>query len=142
MPWRSPLAALLLAARQLPGSPVSEAGHADHGQRLADSLGDVDFPYASGFWPERDVFSATLMCGNSAYDCTTRPRSRRCGGIPVTSRPDNRTVPDASGTKPATARSAVVFPEPLGPRTATSSPASTVRLKPSRTVFRWYVTVA
>src|SRR6478736_4047198 len=54
---------------------------------------------------------------------------RLAGGRSVTSRPASRTVPDAGRTKPASALSAVDLPDPLGPSSATVSPAATRKLK-------------
>ncbi|SKS14721.1 Uncharacterised protein [Mycobacteroides abscessus subsp. abscessus] len=47
----------------------------------------------------------------------------------MTSWPSNRTVPKTGRTNPASALSAVDFPEPLGPSRATVSPRAMRRLK-------------
>ena len=47
-----------------------------------------------------------------------------------TSTPATRTEPAEARSKPATIRSSVDLPEPLGPRTTQSSPCSTARLSP------------
>ena len=54
---------------------------------------------------------------------------RRCSGsthepLPATSRPPIATRPASGRSKPATTRSSVVLPEPLGPSSATSSPCA------------------
>src|SRR6476469_2472739 len=54
---------------------------------------------------------------------------RLAGGRSVTSRPASRMVPDAGRTNPASALSAVDLPDPLGPSSATVSPAATRKLK-------------
>ncbi len=86
---------------------------------------------------------ATSRCGNSAYSWNIKPKWRRCGGTSPRSAPTQRIRPPSSGTSPATARSSVVFPQPLGPRIATVSPSPTVRstastavLAPKRTTAR------
>ena len=50
----------------------------------------------------------------------------------LTSSPRQRTLPPASFCSPATARTSVDLPAPLGPTTATSCPASSVRSAPCR----------
>src|SRR5215213_666695 len=63
--------------------------------------------------------------------------SRRSGGSvwpsAATLRPASRTSPLLIGRKPATALSRVDLPEPDGPSSATTSPASTVRFTELRT---------
>jgi hypothetical protein len=54
---------------------------------------------------------------------------RLAGGRSVTSRPLSQTLPVVGRMKPANALSAVDFPDPLGPSSATVSPATTRRLK-------------
>ncbi len=51
--------------------------------------------------------------------------SRLSGGASVMSRPPMRTAPAATGTKPDTQRSSVVFPQPEEPSSATNSPGAT-----------------
>ncbi len=79
------------------------------------------------------TLSLTLRCGKRAYCWTTMPMPRWWGGSCVTSRPPRKTRPAAGRTNPATARRAVVLPEPEGPRRAMTSPGSTVRSSRSRT---------
>src|SRR6266545_657403 len=58
-------------------------------------------------------------------------RQRSCGGMPVTSRSLNRTLP-ASGLKwPVMRLKSVVLPAPLGPMMAQIEPRCTVRLTPA-----------
>ena len=61
---------------------------------------------------------------------------RRCSGStqvpsPATPRPLTATRPASGVSKPAITRRSVVFPEPLGPSSATSSPCSTRSVAPS-----------
>ena len=49
----------------------------------------------------------------------------------VTSRPSTETVPAVAGRSPATMRSRVDLPQPLGPTRETNSPASTDREMPA-----------
>ena len=51
-------------------------------------------------------------------------------GQPVMSRPLKRTMPRRGGVKPTIERMSVVFPMPLRPRMATTSPAATVSETP------------
>ena len=51
---------------------------------------------------------------------------RWSGGACVMSRPPTAMRPAFTGTKPETARSSVVLPQPEGPSSATNSPAATV----------------
>src|SRR3712207_5114419 len=59
------------------------------------------------------------------------PIRRRSGGTQVprgpsaSTRPPTSTLPPSGRSKPARSRSSVVLPQPLGPRTAKSSPFST-----------------
>src|SRR4051794_21650907 len=57
--------------------------------------------------------------------------SRWRGGMRVTSRPAIRTAPVVSGSRPATIRSVVLFPQPEGPTSTTNSPGATSRLTSS-----------
>ena len=52
---------------------------------------------------------------------------RLSGGACVMSRPATEIFPAFTGTKPETARSSVVLPQPEGPSNATNSPAATER---------------
>src|SRR5579884_1305832 len=54
------------------------------------------------------------------------PRCRRCGGRSVTSSLPIRTCPVSGATKPATMRSVVVLPHPLGPSSERIVPAGSV----------------
>ena len=58
------------------------------------------------------------------------PMSRRLGGTPVTSLPSTTMRPDVGRSKPATSRSAVVLPQPLGPSSDTNSPWPSVEVDP------------
>ena len=114
---RDPLA---LAARQLMGERARAVRQSDKLQAFRDALatrgteGDVGL--------HREV-------GNSAPSWNTIP-TRRCSGSTHVPAPATRRSPiairPASGTsKPAIIRSSVVFPEPLGPSSATRCPSST-----------------
>ena len=59
------------------------------------------------------------------------PMSRRFAGVRCRSTPATDTVPDVASSNPATIRSAVVFPHPDGPSSATSSPGRMCRVRPS-----------
>ncbi len=56
--------------------------------------------------------------------------SRLLGGLPVMSLPSTTICPESGWSKPATSRSAVVLPQPLGPSSETNSPVSSERLIP------------
>src|SRR5258706_3644138 len=73
------------------------------------------------------MFSATVICGNSASDWNTMPKSRRFAGTCVTSLPANTTLPEVGVSRPAMIRSSVVLPQPDGPRKQTSLPSGTLR---------------
>ena len=68
------------------------------------------------------MFCATDMCGHSAYDWNIIAQLRFSAGRFVMSVSPTRMRPDASGTKPATARSSDVLPHPELPSNAISSP--------------------
>jgi len=55
--------------------------------------------------------------------CQHGPRCRRRAGRPVTSRRPIRTMPPSSVSRPATIRSSVVLPQPLGPTSTRPMPA-------------------
>ena len=79
----------------------------------------------------KPTLSATSRCGKSDASCGTRPTRRRSGGTPdgpsTTRRPARSTVPAVAGMRPASTRNSVVLPQPLGPRTPSSSPSGTSR---------------
>src|ERR1700722_2556339 len=58
--------------------------------------------------------------------------SRSCGGAPTIERPAMGTVPASGASSPATMRSVVDFPHPLGPTTTTSSPRATASVNERR----------
>ena len=85
------------------------------------------------------MFSATVMCGHSACDWNTI-ETLRCSGASVrpgedTTRSPSTTSPAVGSMKPATRRSAVVFPQPEGPRRQTSCPSWISRETPSSAVW-------
>ena len=59
------------------------------------------------------------------------PMSRLFAGTSVTSCRPTRTCPESTSSRPASARSAVVLPQPDGPSSATSSPGSMSSDSPS-----------
>ena len=122
--------ALLLAARELVDRALLVAREPDERERLPRRLLRVASCSPVHPQAERDVAEDVAM-GNSAWSWNMSPRSRRCAGTPARSVPSRRMRPDARGSSPATARSSVDFPEPLGPTTQTISASSTVRSRPS-----------
>ena len=86
------------------------------------------------------MFSATVMCGNSAYDWNTIERLRCAEGRDVTSRPAMLTVPEVARFNPAISRSVVDFPHPEGPSKATNSqePVSKLTLSTAQTLPSLY----
>src|SRR6185369_5124510 len=58
----------------------------------------------------------------------TKETSRNAGGSAVASRPAMAMMPASGFSRPATSRSSVVLPAPVGPSSTTSSPLGTVRL--------------
>src|SRR6267143_679841 len=79
------------------------------------------------------MFSKTVMCGQIAYDWKTMPRFRRFGarntrrGTEATMRPRSVISPASGRSSPATRRSVVVLPQPLGPSRVKTSPRRTSR---------------
>ena len=72
--------------------------------------------------------SATVRRGKSRRFSGTwaMPAARmRCAGRFCRARPSSATVPELGFSMPEMTRSSVVLPAPLGPITATASPAST-----------------
>src|SRR5256886_2190652 len=79
------------------------------------------------------------MCGKRAYCWKTRFTGRRFAGTSVTSFPFRTIRPASGSSKPATIRSVVVLPQPLGPSSEKNSPSpissvtsSTARCVPKR----------
>jgi hypothetical protein len=79
------------------------------------------------------MFSATDMCGYSAYDWNTIATPRFAGCTSVTSRPLMWMLPALGASSPAINRSSVDLPHPDGPTNTTSSPGSTERETSSMT---------
>ncbi len=69
--------------------------------------------------------------------CSTTATRRATALRPSVSRgfPSSRTTPDDVGRTPASRRSSVDFPEPLGPSSPTVSPARGSRLTPSTIIL-------
>src|SRR5688500_14392085 len=96
----------------------------------------------------KPTFCSTLRCGKSAYSWKTIPIPRACAGTntpgPKTGRSSIAISPASGRSKPATSRSNVVLPQPLGPSRATNSPrstqsslSSTAATSPKRLVTPW-----
>src|SRR6266511_560940 len=86
-------------------------------------------------------FSATVMCGQTAYDWNTIPRLRRSAAMSIP-RPASKKVSFPTAIRPASGRwnpaidsSVVDFPQPLGPRRVKSFPSST--RKPTSWSANW-----
>lgn len=75
----------------------------------------------------------TSRCGKSWWSWNIRPTPRLCAGTPAWSRPSRSTRPASSAWSPATARSSVDLPLPLGPSTHTISCSATARSTASST---------
>ncbi len=84
------------------------------------------------------TFSATVMCGQSAWVWNTMETLRRSGGSvrpgEETTLSPRRISPAEGSMNPATRRSAVVFPQPDGPSRQTSCPCSISSETPSSAV--------
>ena len=80
----------------------------------------------------RSGLSAVSVCcpRNPTSSCRSRDRER--AGIRPMSRPSTRTTPADGGWIPATTRSSVLFPAPLGPSTHSTSPRASSRFVPAR----------
>ena len=65
---------------------------------------------------------------------TSRSSGRTQVPLPATGLPAMRITPWSACSSPATIRSSVVFPHPLGPSRVTISPQATLRLQSSITV--------
>ena len=76
-------------------------------------------------------FCSTVKCPYSAKLWNTKATFRRSGDTPARSSPPRQTPPAVGCSSPATSRSSVVLPEPLGPTTATNSPGWTSKSSPS-----------
>src|SRR5215207_5069793 len=103
------------------------------------------------FWLRRPNarLSYTVMCGYSAYDWNTIATSRSAGATSLTTRSPMRISPPVISSRPASIRSAVLFPQPEGPTSTRNSPSAMSSSRPSTAtassnafVTRSYVTVA
>src|SRR5256886_4113561 len=77
------------------------------------------------------TFCSAVRFGNRLYAWKTMPMSRRLGETRVTSLPSITIEPESGRSKPATRRSAVVFPHPDGPSSERNLPASSSTWIPS-----------
>ncbi len=116
--WRSPPESASVVRRSYPASPTLPSNAATRAERSP-------FSYLAPRNPNATFFS-TVRCGKRAKSWNIIPKPRRCVGTPVTSSPSNNTRPASGACSPATIRSSVVFPQPLGPRIASVSPGSAV----------------
>ena len=109
-----------------PARPTSSSASLTRSPRPGSRRGS---PYAT--------LRATVRWGKRAASWKTIPMRRRSAGTnapgPDIMRPATRTSPPSGRSRPATARSSVVLPQPLGPRRATSDPAGTARSTPRST---------
>ena len=86
----------------------------------------VDLPARRSLGPKA-MFSATDKWGNKVARWNTRFTGRLFAGRSVTSSPKMRTLPSSGTSRPATMRSTVVLPHPLGPSRVTNSPSPMAR---------------
>ena len=99
-------------------------------------------PSRRGRWNRsamRRRFSVTVSSGSTAESWPVTPISRRTAcGSRATSWPRTRAVPPSAGSSVARIETVVVLPAPLGPSSAVTVPAGTVRSRPSSTVWSPY----
>ena len=69
------------------------------------------------------MFSAAVMCGQSAKFWNTMPMPRSFGGTSLIRCPSKRISPSSGVKKPAISRSSVLLPQPDGPRRVNNSPS-------------------
>ena len=77
------------------------------------------------------TFSSAFRWANNRMFWKVRAmpmRARRCGLVPVISRPSNRTRPLSGRSTPVMRLNSVVLPAPFGPTTDRTSPAATPKL--------------
>ena len=129
---------LLLAAGQSEVTPVATpVGQADHLEGVVDG-GPVGArerpePAAAGQpaggddLPDRGRARRRPRWRAAARSRSATTRRKSLSGVPKSA-----TDPEASGSRPVSARTSVDLPEPLAPIRATSSPARTVRSMPRR----------
>src|SRR5262245_56500464 len=85
-------------------------------------------------WPPMTRFSSTLSDGNRRRPSGTSamPRATRaCAGMSPTGAPSNTTASRRESMRPAMDCSSVLFPAPLAPITATTSPRATAMVTPN-----------
>ena len=110
------------------GTVVSSEGYPEKGGRLRwrstpAGRGEVSVP------AHIRTISATVSSGGNPLSCNTIPtRGRTVRRSECGSRPRTRTVPDVAGASPSTTSSREVFPAPLVPSNANSSPRRTEKL--------------
>lgn len=117
-----------LAERQMTGMAV----------RLPGQTGDLQCPLREGgpavgreaevAGPKPTSLATVAACSWSSGFWNTKPTLRASSAIssPAASRPSTVTVPDVGRAMPIRCRASVLLPAPLGPTTATRSPALTV----------------
>ncbi len=118
---RHPLA---LPAGELRGQSVREALEVHEPQELVDALGDLGLRRAADLEPERDVprdgqvLEGRVVLEDEAHVATTRGQVRGVAALDL----------DLAGVRhpsPATTRSSVDLPPPLGPSSAVRRPVGT-----------------
>ena len=125
---------LLLPTRQLVDGPSLGARQADELEHLRHACRRRRAPASPRIRRPNATLSPTSRCGNRAKSWNISPKPRSWVGTAVMSRPSNQTRPAAGGSRPATARSRLDLPEPLGPRRLTISPGATARSTESSAV--------
>ncbi len=120
---------LTLAARQRRGVRVAVVGQADGGEQLVDArIGDPGGACGQQHVLVRGDHSSSRGCWKTIPIDGAVPPARP--SVP------SETVPESARSRPATRLRIVVLPQPEGPTSATSSPASTRSEKPSSTSRR------
>ena len=128
--------ALLLPTRHSTRSMVEPMGQAELGEELGGALfgGRRRMPPITN---GAATFSTAVRLASRLNAWNTTPtRERRCstswrGDSAVTSTPSTTIEPDVGVSSPAMAESNVLLPQPLGPRSRTSSPSPMVTSRPS-----------
>src|SRR4051794_36283528 len=77
------------------------------------------------------TFSRAESVLYSMLECDTSPTCARAAGPARSGRPLTLACPASGERRPASRRSSVVLPAPLGPKSARQSPACSVKLTPS-----------
>ncbi len=124
--------ALLHAARELVRIALAGVPEPDELEQLSDPLAPVGLRLADRIRSPYSTFCSAVMFGKRLYAWKTMPMSRLFGGVRVRSFPSTTICPESGWSKPATRRSAVVLPQPLGPSSETNSPVLEREVDPLR----------